>query len=859
LKSKGKKELFIIFFVFSIVLSISHLMLEELFFGDNTETIAIDNGIKKTYEREKITKEFLVSSKNNLQSIYNLKAFKEYIKDKNYNNHKIVEDLFFSLSVANKSFMQLRYIDKFGFEKVRVDRATQESNPYIVPQENLQNKSNRYYFVESQKKEPNRVWFSSIDLNIEYGEVEIPYKPTLRATMPIYIEGKFEGIVIINHFFKSFLDRLSNAPLYDVILYNNDGYTLKHYDDTKSWGYYQKPQITIENEFVKEYKNILSTNILKEKTFVSRKFDVEIENGLNIVIKLKESYLKKQQKKNREEYILITLFIFGISVAISIAIVKLMSNTILNLNQVKYLNEQIKSASKVAKIGFWEFDSSDKSLDWSSGVYEIFEIDRGEKIDYERFLSFVPVEDRGRIDKKFLKSLQEKKEYFVVHQIVTNSGNIKYVEERGKHYYSNSGEHTKTIGSVYDITKRYLSEKKYKTLLNLASEGVFLMRSDGRLLEYSNMVKDLLGYKDKELKNLSVFDWDKNLTQENFESTKEILSEKPITFERVHTRADGTTYDAQISASKVLINNEYYIYTSVRDITRYNRYQNEIIKQKEALEAIFDTALEGIALLSLDGKYQKFNKKYLELLGYSEKELEGKSCFDFVTDEYKEETKRVINIVLEDGSYEDFERDCVVKGGEVRRFKSSIALMPNKNELLMTTVDYTELYRAYQTIKKQTFIDELTGVNNRKFYNQKIGELFNEYQKESTPFSLILFDLDYFKSINDTYGHLVGDEVLKDVCSLVEKEINSSDYLCRVGGEEFVVLVPNTSLDSATTLATHLKNSIQNNIKAKEKIVTISAGVAQINSKDSVESIYKRADDNLYSAKHNGRNMVVSS
>jgi len=245
--NKSKIHLFTIFIAFAISLSIVNIAIDKLVFGNTAEKIALNNGVKKAQEREDFVKKFLFQSEQTLKSIRELESFDKYLSS--YDEQKSLENIFLSYAMSQTSFMQLRYIDKDGFEKIRVDRDKERLQPYIIPYNKLQNKSNRYYFFDSKIKPLGEVWFSALDLNIERGKVEIPYRSTLRAMLPISKNGKFEGVLIINYFMDQFLKDLTYTPLYDMILFDDKGFPLYHYDNTKSWGFYKRPQHNIASDF----------------------------------------------------------------------------------------------------------------------------------------------------------------------------------------------------------------------------------------------------------------------------------------------------------------------------------------------------------------------------------------------------------------------------------------------------------------------------------------------------------------------------------------------------------------------------------------------------------------------------------
>ncbi|MDF2840329.1 MAG: diguanylate cyclase [Clostridia bacterium] len=154
--------------------------------------------------------------------------------------------------------------------------------------------------------------------------------------------------------------------------------------------------------------------------------------------------------------------------------------------------------------------------------------------------------------------------------------------------------------------------------------------------------------------------------------------------------------------------------------------------------------------------------------------------------------------------------------------------------------------------------DSLTGIYNRRFFTEFLRNEIIRSERYKKGFSLIMLDIDFFKKINDTYGHDVGDIVLKELSGLVTKCIRKSDMFARVGGEEFAIIATETDLENAVQLAEKIRRKVEESVLAKDLKITISLGVSQYTNKDDNNTIYKRADNALYKAKGEGRNRVAS-
>jgi diguanylate cyclase (GGDEF)-like protein len=165
-----------------------------------------------------------------------------------------------------------------------------------------------------------------------------------------------------------------------------------------------------------------------------------------------------------------------------------------------------------------------------------------------------------------------------------------------------------------------------------------------------------------------------------------------------------------------------------------------------------------------------------------------------------------------------------------------------------------------EEMEKKSIIDGLTGTYNKKEIEESLKKYLLIYLRyKKNPFSVIIFDIDFFKKVNDTYGHLAGDYILKELSKLIKEVIRDSDILGRFGGEEFMIILPETKVVGAIKLAKRLRKACEEHtfIFDGQKInITISLGVTSVTKTDFVESLIERCDTALYDAKKNGRNRV---
>jgi len=201
----------------------------------------------------------------------------------------------------------------------------------------------------------------------------------------------------------------------------------------------------------------------------------------------------------------------------------------------------------------------------------------------------------------------------------------------------------------------------------------------------------------------------------------------------------------------------------------------------------------------------------------------------------------------------------IVRGAkemEINNKKLEARLSASKQEI-------EQLQENLQAVRTESLTDPLTTLSNRKFFDQALAKAMAEAKESNQPLSLLMADIDHFKSFNDKFGHLTGDQVLRLVALSVKQNVKGQDVAARYGGEEFVVALPNTALQSAITVADHVRRAVMTKELMKrssgERLgrVTISIGAAVLRPHDTAQSLIERADMCLYAAKRNGRNRVI--
>ena len=598
-------------------------------------------------------------------------------------------------------------------------------------------------------------------------------------------------------------------------------------------------------------------------------------------------------------------------------------------------NERI-NALKAAKIGFWEYDPLSENIIWSEGVYDIFEIeDLSLPLNRTKLLSFLPDDDKKLFLKVFSESISFKKDYSFEYRILSGKNNIKFIEERGRHYYDDSGNYIKSTGIVYDITLRVKEQKKdeerlsgllgeiekdkikYKTLMENSSDAIFIADWDGFIVEYSNQFKELLGYNDKEISKLHVLDFEVAYSEKQIKTNIEKnIRYKPFAFESRFKRKDGILVDVSINIVKVKLDSIEYFYCSCRDISNIKEYEKELIErqsklelakntaslgiweldlitdelkgddksheifeisrdefdgrnstwekmvdstdrlrlkreigeailsdkpyntvykvnlkngsfkyikatgtiirdpqnkpvkmlgtvvditerkissdkikeQKEEFEAIFRNSKDGIAIVDLESKFLDCNDAYLDMLGYTKKELFTKSCIDLTVPQERENSILALEEGLKYGYLKNYEKTCLTKRGRRIKINMTASMLPDKKRFLMITKDIT----ALKLLEEQSKLASM---------GEMIGNISHQWRQPLNLMTTSAGAVDIKREL--------GELKEEDIAGFIKTVIEQSKYLSKTiddfknfikGDEKFVPVSIKGVIDAVLNL-----------------------------------------------------------
>ncbi|MDY0227788.1 MAG: sensor domain-containing diguanylate cyclase [Desulfomicrobium apsheronum] len=271
---------------------------------------------------------------------------------------------------------------------------------------------------------------------------------------------------------------------------------------------------------------------------------------------------------------------------------------------------------------------------------------------------------------------------------------------------------------------------------------------------------------------------------------------------------------------------------------------------------LFEQARDGIVVLNQSGKVVISNKKFEEMLGYSSRDLQNMHVWDWDNTFSKNELLCKIKKIDYLGHH--FETTHIRKNGTLIdvELSNSATIFENNKIIFCICRDITQRKINEKHIHTLATIDCLTGLYNRREFISQVERQISSTKKYKDKFSLIMYDIDDFKFINDNFGHLEGDKVLTLSSKLILKNIRNNDIAARWGGEEFMLLLPHSNISNSRIIAEKLRHLISGNIFNLDISITASFGVTEFLHSDDIEILLKRVDKALYQAKMNGKNRV---
>lgn len=562
--------------------------------------------------------------------------------------------------------------------------------------------------------------------------------------------------------------------------------------------------------------------------------------------------------------ILIVLFIF----------IKILYKTEQQKRQLQHKQEIHDRIESLSALGSWEINQRDHKITWSNQLYKLLDYSvENTQPTFEAFLNKVHPADKALLEAIYEKVVHGHLELSFEHRILWADGTIRMVKQTISQERNAKGLVTHTIGMVLDVSgiKLFEAELKkarnsYETLLQNLPEIIYRSNCDlNRSIQYINdAVLNHLGYApilfhDNHAQNLNDLihpaDRDNYLTA--LEKSLNDVTPLSITYRMLSKNGDCVWVHefTQIKHDENGCHLEGIIQNRTHEI-----------KAQENLQKIIDLQ-DSIVILTTGETIFFANKSFFSLFAYDDLNqfLMAHQCVcdlfiprhNFFSIELIPTGQTWTEAIL---SYPQAERIVLIKNQytqELQAFSVYINPFDEHQEIIVLT-DVTDSLEETEKLRKAAEHDTLTGLYNRGFIANNFSLLTQGAKAKNLKLALIIFDIDHFKIVNDTYGHNCGDEVLQTLAQEVEKKLRTSDVLVRWGGEEFFVLSEVTHLDQAVNLAEHLRIDISNITFDCAPSIHCSFGVTLYEEHEELDIAVERADNALYQAKNTGRNRVCS-
>ena len=299
--------------------------------------------------------------------------------------------------------------------------------------------------------------------------------------------------------------------------------------------------------------------------------------------------------------------------------------------------------------------------------------------------------------------------------------------------------------------------------------------------------------------------------------------------------------------------------------SNHKQAEKALGESEEKFRAIAETAVDAIILADSNGNIVFWNKSAQDIFGYTEDEILGKPLTILMPEQYRESHQKGLERLNSTGESKYIGRMNEMYGlgkdGYNFPVELSVSMWKIKGETFYSGIvrDITRRKQLENDLEKLATTDRLTQAFNRTKFQEVIKQELERAKRYYHSLSVAMFDIDHFKKVNDTYGHAVGDSVLQTLTKIVKENLREIDYLVRWGGEEFILIAPETDIERARVLAERIRKATESYKFDQAGTITVSFGITEYKPDDTEDTLIKRADDAMYEAKKKGRNRVEVS
>jgi diguanylate cyclase (GGDEF)-like protein/PAS domain S-box-containing protein len=555
---------------------------------------------------------------------------------------------------------------------------------------------------------------------------------------------------------------------------------------------------------------------------------------------------------------------------LAIATVQDVSARKLTENALRESEANLNHAQKIAQIGSWALDVRCNVLTWSTELYHIFGIPVGTPLTYEIFLDHVHPDDRAHVDRAWMGALQGAP-YDIEHRI-TMDGRVKWIRERASLNFDASGRLIGGIGTAQDITihkeielRLLESENIRRESQRIAQLGHYVLDIEAGTWTSSSMLNEVFGIDDAYTKNVD--GWLKIVHPEQRDEMLHYL--------RDHVLGNGNPFDHEYRIVRIGDGAVRWVHGlgrlefsaddkptrmlgTIQDITE--RRINE--ERLRLAAAVFDNSHEGVMVTDVNQRILLVNRAFCELKGYEEHELLGQTPDMLQSGRHDQEFYAALWESLKSTGHWQGEVWNRHRNGAVSPVLANIsAIYDNTGGITHHVGVFTDISMQKSTEARLEFMahhDSLTQLPNRLLMHSRLEHSVEVSRRENRRLALLMLDLDQFKDVNDSFGHLAGDEVLQQVSNRLSGRLRGIDTIARLGGDEFAILLDNPARhEDALRIANGIISLLSEPWRLTNGVevrIGVSVGISLFPEHgQSADSLMQQADAALYCAKAEGR------
>ena len=629
---------------------------------------------------------------SDLQFLAQTPSLKRFISDASPAEKQRVTEHFLNMVQTKQRYDQIRYFDHSGMEKIRVNLINNRA--VTVPDKALQNNADRYYFPEMLRLGAGEIYASALDLNIEHGQIETPYKPTLRFGTPVFNRaGKKQGGLMLNYHGQELLDDFTHAmgEKRHAMLLNHDGYWLSSPDPALEWGFMFGRDDTFGKYHPDAWARISAAqqgSMLTQKGLYTFNTVYPLRAEEHVYPLGQNGGDQKAGSQSNQDYYwkIVSLVpaaelpavsasqyprsfaLFILSLVLLALLALYLAFTLLSRRQLRAAaleNEaQLKQAQRLAQLGSWELDLITQKLAWSDEIYRILEIEPSAFVaSYEAFLNLVHPQDRERVNLAYAESVQNHTLYSTEHRLLFADGRIKHVMERGETFYDTHNRPVRSNGTMQDITERTQAEEArlraemlFHMVFNNVADGIVIHDFSGHYLEVNQIFCERLGYSREELLQLSPAAIHAPEDAAKFsEHIRELNEKGQLTCEMTHISKEGRRIPVEVSARLIEYQGKPATLSVIRDISERKATQEALRYSAETARALLNATTESAILMDVTGTVLAINKVGAKLLRKRVDEIIDHNVYELLPADTAANRKKHVEEIMRSGQPSQFQ------------------------------------------------------------------------------------------------------------------------------------------------------------------------------------------------------------